>query len=229
MNTKNTKKWGNANAAWKIGDEERAITLFTELADGGDWGSSYMLGYVFYEKGRKNQKSGKPFRPDYLLAARWYRQSLLLEEQCLPHFGLARHYYYGLGGKYDYKQAFEHLEKSCLEDTPLAQIMMAELLWCGLGVQKDVHAARELFNSAVNAGYPAGLQGLKRIAISERKFTQAVLYFFRGISMGIKLILKDSSHPQLAAAGGKWGDFRLNKLSSKKQHKKKVTELYPPP
>lgn len=224
----NNKQWNKAYAIYKTGDEDRAIALFTELADRNDWTGSYMLGCIFQERGRQNQRRGEPYRPSYLLAARWYRQALSQEEQCSPHYGLARHYYYGLGGIFDYKQAFEHLQKSCLEDSPLAQVMMAELLWCGLGAPKDINAARVLFTSAVNAGYPAGLVGLRRMAILERKFIQATVYYFRSLFMAIKLVIKNKNHPQLVGIGGKWGDFRLKKMASTKQGKEKVTELYPP-
>lgn len=169
---------------FESGDEERAITLFTELADRGDWRGANMLGYIFQEKGRKNQAQGKAYRPDYLVAARWYRQALSQEEHNPSHYGLA-YYYYGLGGKSDYKLAFEHLEKSCLEEKPMAQVMMAELLWRGRGVPQDVDAAKKLFRSAADAGYPAGLAGLARIAKVEGRFVRAIVCVSLSLNYGL--------------------------------------------
>lgn len=222
--------WQQAYAVFESGDENRAIDLFTVLADKGDWRGSHMLGYIFQERGRQDQKNGRPQRPDFLMAARWFRQALSQEEHPKTHYGLARHYYYGLGGKFDYKLAFEHLEKSSPDKEPMAQIMMAELIGLGLGVQKDVALAKKLFSSVANADYPAGLVGLARIAVAERKFIQVIVYTFRGLYMAVKLVLKDRNHPKLIGIGGTRSLYRRDPFRNPQWERgsDKVTELFPP-
>jgi TPR repeat protein len=222
--------WQQAYTVFESGDENRAIVLFTELAEGGDWRGSHMLGYIFQERGRQNQNNGRPHKPDYLTSARWFRQALSQGEQPKTHYALARHYYYGLGGKFDYMQAFMHLKKSPMEHEPIAKMMLAELLGLGLGTQKDVPLADELFSSVANAGYPAGFIGLARIAIAERKFFKAFISTCRSLYMAAKLVITDKNHPKLVGIGGKYGQYRRypSKNPQWEQGRAKVTELFPP-
>jgi TPR repeat protein len=86
--------------------------------------------------------------------------------------------------------------------------MMAELLFLGFGVPKDVDTARKLYCSAVEAGYPAALVGLSRIEKEAKRYRRAILYYFRALFQAAKLVVKNKDHPLLAGIGGKYHTFR---------------------
>jgi TPR repeat protein len=197
------KLWDQGHSVLNSGDEDLAIALFSRLVDTGDWRGAYMLGWIAESKGKRDQKN-------YVAAAHWYTRALSLEDSSPPHLALARYYYYGLGGYYDYKQAFEHLQKCHPERDPIVQMMMAELLYLGLGVSRDVKTARELFTTSATAGYPAAFLGLMSLAKAKKEYGQVILYFLRALFTAIKLVIKNKNDPLLTGIGGKRGTLRRN-------------------
>lgn len=219
--------WNQVLNALDSNDEDRVISLSEKLSDAGDWRGSNTLGYVFEVKARRVSEEARRQgrenfidRESFISAAHWYTRALSQGGRYAPHRGLATYYYYGLGGKYDFKVAYEHL-KYCIEHVSTvtqspalvqnfatAQIMMAELLFLGLGAPKDVNTARKLFSSAAEAGYPAALIGLSRIEKAEKRFIRSILYLFRAVRMAVKLIIENKDHPLLAGTGGKRHTFQ---------------------
>lgn len=219
--------WSQVLLALDSGDEDRVIALSRELSDAGDWRGSNALGYIFEKKARRasveTRRQGRENfvdRENFIAAAHWYNRALSQGGQYSPHNGLATYYYYGLGGKYDFKLAYEHL-KYCIEHASTAQtegaaiqnvaenqIKMAELLFLGLGTPKDVNAARKLFSSAAKVGYPAALIGLSRIEKAEKHFVRSIFYYFRALRTAIKLVFENKDHPLLAGTGGRRQTFR---------------------
>lgn len=223
--------WQQVVLALDKKDDDAVIALAKLLSDAGDSRGSYTLGYVMETKAKRASlaspgKSGGSFidSENFILAAHWYTRAVSQGGGYAPRRGLARYYYYGLGGAYDFKLAYEYL-KDCLEcvsptqteavvriDIGACQIMMAELRFIGLGVPKDVEIARTLYSSAADIGYPAALIGLSRIAKEEKHYLQAILYFSRALRLAIKLVNENKDPPLLAGVGGKWQTFRRDWL-----------------
>jgi len=202
--------WNQVLLALDSNDEDRVISLSEKLSDAGDWRGASTLGYFFEVKARRvSIEIGRQNQKYFIEAAHWYTRALSQGGQYAPHYGLAAYYYYGLGGKYDFKLAYEHL-KHCIEQVPVAQIMMAELLFLGLGVPKDVDAARKLFSSAAEVGYPAALIGLSRIEKAEKHFIRSIFYYLRALRTAVKLVIENKDHPLLAGTGGRRRTFRLD-------------------
>lgn len=210
MNEEEKKNiWNQVLLALDSNDEDRVISLSKMLSDAGDWRGSSTLGYVFEVKARRVSEIEGQDRENFIEAAHWYTRAISQGGQYAPHYGLAAYYYYGLGGKYDFKLAYEHL-KDCIEQIPVAQIMMAELLFLGLGTHKDVTAARKLFSSAAQIGYPAAVIGLSRIEKIEKHYLKAIYYYFRALHLAIKLVIENKDHPLLAGTGRRRRTFRLD-------------------
>lgn len=222
--------WNQILVAQETGDESRVISLSKTLSDAGDWRGSYTLGYVHEVKAtRVSMQTGKTDRADFIAAAHCYNRAISQGGEYAPHNGLATYYYYGLGGKYDFKLAFEHLTY-CIEHAPafhiwsdasrenvtMNQIMMAELLLLGLGVSKDVNAARKLFLVAAQVGYPAAVIGLSRIEKIEKHYLRAIYYYLRALRMAIKLVRENRDHPLLVGMGGRHRTFRRDWLMNGK-------------
>lgn len=218
--------WEQVLLALDSGDENHVISLSKQLSDAGDCRGSDTLGYIFWKKARRiSIASGDRDREDYITAAYWYSRALSQGGEYASHYGLATYYFYGLGDKYDFKLAHEHL-KYCIEyvfsdqinsaavinNVAQTRIMMAELLFLGLGAPKDLNTARNLFLEAAKVGYPAAVFGLSRIEIAGKNYIQATFYFFRALRMAIKLVIENKDHPLLSGIGGKWQNFRRDRL-----------------
>jgi len=202
--------WNQVSLALDSNDEDRVIALSKELSEAGDPRGSYTLGYVFQNKAiRLSDESPSQSRENFIAAAHWYNRALSQGGNYLSHHALAQYYYFGSGGKYDFKLAYEHLKHS-VEYQPVAKIMMAELLFLGLGTPKDVATARTLFAVAAAIGYPAAIVGLSRIERAEKHYVRAIFYFFRALRVAIKLVFEDKYHPLLTGVGKRWHSFRLD-------------------
>lgn len=120
------KRWQEASAALDHGESERAVELFRELADGGDWRAASAIGSIYESRGPDDPRH-------YIQAAHWYSNALAKEDTPQVRRGLARYYYYGLGGTRDYSKALEHLERAAPDDNAEASLMLATLLVSGAG------------------------------------------------------------------------------------------------
>lgn len=218
--------WDKILLALDTGDEDCVISLSKQLSDTGDYRGSDTLGYVFENRARRTSfESGDINRENYITAAYWYSRALSQGGEYASHYGLATFYFYGRGDNYDFQLAYEHL-RYCIEYVfpeqvqraavinivAQTQIMMAELLFLGLGTAKDVNAAMKLFSEAAQIGYPAAVFGLSRIEIADKNYFQATLYFFRALRMAIKLVIENKDHPLLSGIGGKYRHFRRDRL-----------------
>lgn len=222
--------WDQILLALDVGDEDRVILLSKQLSDAGDCRGADTLGYIFQKRAKRiSVESAELNRENYITAAHWYSRALSQGGGYASHYGLATYYFYGLGDKYDFKLAYEHL-KYCIEyvfadktqraalinNVAESQIMMAELLFLGPGTPKDIDAARKLFLEAAQVGYPAAVLGLSRIEMAEKNYIQATFYFFRALRMAIKLVIENKNHPLLSGIGGKWQNFRRDRLRDEK-------------
>lgn len=194
--------WQEARAFLRAGDETRAIALFRQLAEGGDWRASASLGYIFEGRGPKD-------RAHYIEAAHWYNNALSKEDRPELHLALARYYYYGLNGERDLKLAYEHLSRSRPELNPEAALMLAELLYLGLGAAPDIHRAKQLLLSAISAGYPYGMLRMARVARGEGRHLTFLLLLLRGLITAIRLSWKNDSDPRLIGMAGRHGRLVL--------------------
>ncbi len=226
----NENIWNKILIALDAGDEDRVISLSKQLSDAGDYRGSDTLGYVFQKRAKQiSVESGEPNRENYITAAHWYSRALSQGGGYASHYGLAIYYFYGMGDKYDFKLAYEHL-KYCINyvfsnktqraavitNVAESQIMMAELLFFGLGTPKDIDASKRLFLEAAQVGYPAAVLGLSRIEMAEKNYIRATFYFSRALRMAIKLVIENKNHPQLSGIGGKWQNFRRDRLRDEK-------------
>jgi TPR repeat protein len=218
--------WNQVLVAQETGDENLVISSSKMLSDAGDWRGSYTLGYTYEVKAtRVTLQTGKTDRADYIAAAHCYNRAISQGGGYAPHNGLATYYYYGLGGEYNFHLAAEHLTY-CIENAPnlpilddatrkneaMNQIMMAELLFLGYGIPKDVNAAKKLFLSAAKVGYPVAVIGLSRIEKSRKHYLLAIYFFLCAVRMAIKLVRENRNHSLLAGMGGKRQTFRRDKI-----------------
>jgi TPR repeat protein len=124
--------------------------------------------------------------------------------------GLARYYYFGLGGKRDLRLAYEHLSKADPEDNPEAALMMAELLYLGVaGVNPDISRAKQLLLSAADAGYPYAMLRLARIAKGDGRYMAFALLMLEGLLNALKLSWKNDKDARLLGMGGRHGRLVL--------------------
>ena len=209
--------WNEANQLLKQGKDDLAIKLFTNISNSGDWSGSYMLGYIYQERGMKQDSQSDICIATHKKSLKWFERSLTQHEQYLASYGIAKYYYYGLGGEINHKKALDYLLKSISSESfdenqvPLAYAMMGELLWHGKGCAKDLMKSKEFFYKAVSLEYPAGYVGLMRVAVYENKYLSVFALYIKGIILSLKLYFSDSNHPQLAGIGRKWGNVRLPK------------------
>ena len=193
--------WSRGHEFLESGSSDDAKKAFLALFDKGDWRGAYMLGWL-------SEKNGRTANNEYIEAARWYDRALSLSECAPPHEALGRYYYFGLGGYYDYRAAFEHLQRS--DQNAVVKIMTAELLAHGLGVHQDVERAKVLYRDAGKSGYPAAWLGLMSLEKSNGNYFQVAVYFVRSLVSIIRLILKDRGDPRLTGIGGSRGTLRRN-------------------
>lgn len=196
--------WERGRCALRADDEESAVELFTQLSNAGDWRGSYMVGYIFDAKGGQDKKH-------FIAAAHWYTRALSQADHHLPHYGLARYYYYGLGGAYDFASAYRHLQR-CIDHKPIARLMMAELAFLGRGTPQDLGKAKELFLTAAKSGYPVAVLGLARVAKAEGRRLQTIIYAIRSMLMAIKLLSVDRNHSLLIGMGRRHGSFSRDRV-----------------
>lgn len=185
------KLWQEAKTALNSGEETRAIALFERLAKDGDWRASTSIALILEAKGAQDPRF-------FIQAAHWYNNALAKEDRVEPRLGLARYYYYGLGGTKDYKLAIQHLVNASPELKPEAALMLATLFY--LGPEKsqiDIEKAKKYYRLACEAGYPLAMQHLSRIALSEGHLLEALRLGIRGIATLIRLRLNNDRDPKL--------------------------------
>ena len=197
--------WKQAKAALKAGKEEHAIAMLRELANRGDWRASTSLGYIFESKGAKSPAF-------YAQAVHWYSEAVAKWDRPEPHLGLARYYYFGLGGHHDFQRVYEHLSVVPSEEYIEAALMMAELLFLGVGVKRDIARASQLFSLAAKHGYPLGLLGLGRVAKAQGDHWKSVLYSVRAFLASARLIWKNDNDVRLLGVGRRRGRLVLEKV-----------------
>jgi TPR repeat protein len=134
------------------------------------------------------------------------------------HLGLARYYYFGLGGSNDLERAFEHVWRCDLGANPQAALMAAEMYFVGAGTGRDLAAARLLFTDLANAGYPAGFLGLMRLEKTEGYRLRSLLAFFKGLFLTAKLAANDKDDDRLVGIGGRRGNFRADAFVPTHEH-----------
>ncbi|HEY6094092.1 MAG TPA: hypothetical protein VIU93_03985 [Gallionellaceae bacterium] len=213
--------WNQLLIAQSLGDECGVLRFAEHLSDSGDWRGSYSLGYVHEVRATNaSTSSGRVDTENFVIAAQYYERAITQGGQFAPHNALAKIYYYGLGGWYDFRLAYKHLaccieyaSSQTLSDDLLSavthnQVMIAELLFLGLGVNKDMRAAERLFASVAKEGMPVAYIGLSRIARAEKHYFQALVNYFQALRLVRRLVSENREHPLLAGVGGKRGTFR---------------------
>lgn len=223
--------WLRLCRALDANDEALFAALATQLSESGDARGSYALGFACEVRAKRASLSardgagaGAIDRNGFIEAAHWYTRAISQGGGYQPHSGLASYYYYGLGGKYDFKLAYRHLKSalgaaSAIQGSSEArldiaknQIMLAELHLLGLGAPRDLEAARTLFSAAAKTGYPAALLGMSRVERAQGHILRSLFSYLSGLYTAIKLFRQSKSHPLLAGIGGKWQTFRRDWL-----------------
>ncbi|WP_417513412.1 tetratricopeptide repeat protein [Minwuia sp.] len=179
-------------AAFATGDFERALEIWTELAEEGDLHAQFNVGLLHDE--------GLGTAPDRDEARRWWRMAAdqglseadhalaLLEielagdgsgsgdlETALFHlnraadsglvkarFTLGKMYEYGLGVDADPETAVEHIRSAAESGFAKAQYNMGKRYRDGDGVEPDEVKSTEWFRRAALQGHPGGLEHLAR-------------------------------------------------------------------
>jgi len=222
-NMDNDSLWEEILSFHNSGNDKKTIELSENLSHFGDWRGSYMLGYIYEDIAKKfSEKMPEEIdRIGFKRAAKWYKKSIDQGAGCSAHTALASYYYYGLGGQYDFQQAYRYL-KYCIDDVDLnivqcnktkinilqTYIMLGELLFMGYGVKQDISQAKKYLLLAADAGFPAAYLGLSRIEKAGNYYIKSYLYYIVGYSKAIKLSLDKDNQQMLSGIGGKFRVFR---------------------
>jgi TPR repeat protein len=136
----------DAKAAYDRGDYATAIRTFRPLAEQGDAGAQFNLGYI-YANGQ-----GEP--QDYAEAMRWYHKAAE-QGRAEAQFNLGGMYALGQGVPQDYAEAHRWFRKAADQGVARAQSNLGLMYAQGQGVPQDyVEALRWLDLAA--ARYPEG-------------------------------------------------------------------------
>jgi hypothetical protein len=113
--------------------------------------------------------------------ARWHLERLMPTDDPRPNYELGRLLAGGLGGKQDYRQAAEHLEKAMA--VPGARLELAKLYIWGLGVPKDQPKAVQLLETKTTpnipeASYTLGLAYSNGIGVEKNEAKAISLFQF---------------------------------------------------
>lgn len=183
-----------AAAELRSGQKERALRLFHQAAEEGDPRAAAALGFIYESMGATHAES-------YTQAAHWYQRALQHQEDENVRLGMARHFYFGLGGKRDLQRAHGHLMHVAPDRNIEAALMLAELELLGAGCTRDIKTARDLFSLAAKRGFPLGTFGLARVAKREGRHLIAAILALRYLVASIWLILRDQTDPRLLGIG----------------------------
>jgi uncharacterized protein len=141
----------DGNAAYWRGDYATAMRLWRPLADQGNAGAQYALGFMY--------RNGQGVQQDYTAALRCYRKAAdqgYAEAQ--TELGLL--YLNGLGVRQDYAAALSWYRKAADQGSAGGQTGLAIIFLNGLGVRKDHAAAASWLRKAADQGHAEAQNGL---------------------------------------------------------------------
>jgi hypothetical protein len=185
-----SERWKLVTAALDANDEPRALELLRDLAGQGDSRASASLAYVYEAKGRTDPQN-------YSEAAHWYAQALVQGDRPEAHLGLARYYFYGLGGAKDHNRAKQHLERADPDRNPQAALMLGHLYHRSPQRPEDITRAKALYDIAAASGYPFAMMELANIYKSERRWLKAFKHRCAAITQLVRLRLSDERDVRL--------------------------------
>lgn len=132
---------------WRDIDYDKALYWYRKSADQHDWNGQAQLGWMYY--------NGTGVAQDYAAARTWW-------ETASPEFtpdatlGMGHLYEQGVGGlPQDNTQAVTYYTKAMKLGSPGGMTRLAEMLYDGRGIQKDVAQSRALLEQAAHTNYPA--------------------------------------------------------------------------
>ena len=145
--------------AYERKDYKAAYKLWLPLAEQGDAGAQYLLGYMY--------DLGQGVLQDYKEAVKWYR---LAAEQGLAQAQgtLGGMYALGQGVEQSYKETVKWYRLAAEQGLAQAQSNLGEMYYRGKGVPQDYVLAHMWFNLAGSSGYK---DGVKNRNILEKKMT----------------------------------------------------------
>ena len=159
---------------------EEAKAALLKLIELGDFGAYSTLGSI-YDGNGDNEPSA------YAQAVECYQKFLIHDDLPGVHLALARIYYFGLGQDKNGHLALKHLLSTKPEQQPQAAVLLANLYYYGEVVSKNSDRAKELYEIAVDAGYPWAMRQLSYINFREGRWLDAVKMQVRCIAQLAKL------------------------------------------
>lgn len=136
-------------------DKEKALSLFTRAANGGDAQAQYNLG-VMYEQGEGG------VNVDYEKAVKWFRKAAtagLAQAQ----FNLANMYSKGAGTRQNQKVAFKWYEKAAKQGMVDAQYNLGNRYAVGNGVKQDAIMSYMWYGIAAKNGHSGAAGSMEYI------------------------------------------------------------------
>ncbi|WP_167645747.1 tetratricopeptide repeat protein [Mameliella alba] len=135
----------NAGAdAYDAGDYAAALKEWRPLAEAGDAGTQFMLGWMYAD--------GKGTAQDYAEAVRWLRRSAAQGDPRGQVY-LGQMYDKGTGVTKDYVEAVRWYRKAAAQGDPRGQAYLGKMYDSGTGVIKDNAEAVRLYRKAAEQGY----------------------------------------------------------------------------
>ena len=145
--------WGSelqrATTAYKEGDYDTALQIFTSLAEKGDIVAQFNLAKM-YRKG-----TGVP--KDYKAAVKWFTLSAE-QGNAKTQYHLGVSHSFGLGVVPDYKIASKWFSRSAEQGDTFSQYHLSRLYYFGNGVPEDIGYAHMWANLASSSGFKMARQ-----------------------------------------------------------------------
>ena len=173
------------------GDDVNALQQCISLIDEG-YSEAYVFAGAFYEKG------GNGIVPDFSRAKFYYKKSIEERGAIEAYLGLARIYYYGLGGNKDYCKAWSIYEKVAREsNNSVANLMLGRMCHDGLCVEKNCDKAKEYYRRAWKSGHILGLTYLGLLEQQTGNYIRGLLLRLKAGYYGFRAVSKNPHDPRL--------------------------------
>ena len=186
-------RWERAEAALERGDGPGALYLFKSLAQSGDECAYINLAHL-YELGEKG------IAQNYPEALKWYRKSLYEASEVRAAVDLARMHLWGIGVDQDYTKARELLELAEPNRKAVVYLMLGQIYWYGLGVEKNAARGKRYFLRALAKDNVRAYVYLGSVMFSERRWLKAIWLRAIAVVKSIQLLAVNREDQRLRYA-----------------------------
>ncbi len=199
--------WDAAEAALDRQDGSTALSIFSTLAEKGEW-----LAYV--EVGNLLELAPPGVKRDIDGAMRWYRKAIFESDDPNAHFAMARLYWNGAYIPTDHLKAYQHAKKAVAAPEPyrlaeryrpMAYVMLGSMYLNGLGVSADVEKARAVLRQGAGEGFVWPIFELSKLELKCWHVFESIRLRFRASRIAGQLLANDPNDVRLVGINVKRG------------------------